>query len=84
MGSKRSATSDINHENWDAEEKPEEAGTFQVASQKDLNNRIIKTARRRNPISSVRVSLVSTSLEKIMLKSLLVKWLFVKNNYLLY
>lgn len=57
MAAKRSATSDLNHENWDTEEKPEKAGTFQRASEDSLKRRIIKTARRRNPISSVRVGI---------------------------
>ncbi|KAJ8973864.1 hypothetical protein NQ317_016876 [Molorchus minor] len=51
---KRSATSDLNHDNWDRDEEPEDAGTFQRASEHSLKQRIIKTARRRNPISSVR------------------------------
>ncbi|CAG9826886.1 unnamed protein product [Diabrotica balteata] len=54
MAGKRSATSDLNHENWDKEEPPEDAGTFQRASEDSLKSRVIKTARRRNPISSVR------------------------------
>lgn len=55
MAGKRTATSDLNHENWDREDEPEDAGTFQRASHDSLKRRIIKTARRRNPISSVRV-----------------------------
>lgn len=51
---KRTATSDLNHTNWDREDKPEDAGTFTQASEDVLKTRIIKTARRRNPISSVR------------------------------
>lgn len=54
MAGKRSATSELNHDNWDAEEAPEESGTFQKASDDSLKQRVIKTARRRNPISSVR------------------------------
>ncbi|XP_066137572.1 nuclear pore complex protein Nup50 [Euwallacea fornicatus] len=50
MAGKRSATSDLNHDNWNQEEEPEERGAFQVASDDILKNRIIKTARRRNPI----------------------------------
>lgn len=56
MAAKRTATSDLNHENWDKDDTPEEAGTFQRASEDSLKKRIIKTARRRNPISSVRVN----------------------------
>lgn len=55
MAGKRSASSDLNHDNWDQDEEPENAGTFQKASEESLKRRIIKTARRRNPISSVRV-----------------------------
>lgn len=49
MAGKRSAASDLNHDNWDDYE-PEEAGTFQKASQDVLQRRVIKTARRRRPI----------------------------------
>ncbi|XP_057669197.1 nuclear pore complex protein Nup50 isoform X1 [Diorhabda carinulata] len=56
MAGKRCATSELNHDNWDREEVPEEAGTFQKASDDSLKQRVIKTARRRNPISSVRVN----------------------------
>lgn len=56
MASKRGASSDLNHNNWDQDEEPEESGTFQRASDDSLKRRVIKTARRRNPISSVRVS----------------------------
>lgn len=50
MAGKRSATSDLNHDNWNQEEEPEERGSFQKASEDALKNRVIKTARRRNPI----------------------------------
>ncbi|CAH1996317.1 unnamed protein product [Acanthoscelides obtectus] len=56
MAAKRTATTDLNHENWNREDEPEEQGSFQQASEEQLKNRIIKTARRRNPISSVRNS----------------------------
>lgn len=45
---KRTASRDINHENWDQEDEPEEAGTFQKASEEELKTRVIKTAKRRN------------------------------------
>ncbi|EFA01782.2 nuclear pore complex protein Nup50 [Tribolium castaneum] len=51
---KRTATSDLNHDNWDREDEPETAGTFTKASDEALKNRVIKVARRRNPISSVQ------------------------------
>nr|CAI5862309.1 unnamed protein product [Callosobruchus analis] len=54
MAAKRTATTDLNHENWNREDEPEEKGTFKRASEEEVKNRIIKTARRRNPISSVR------------------------------
>lgn len=53
MAAKRTASSDLNHDNWNEEEAPEEAGTFKRASEDKIKNRIIKTARRRNPISRV-------------------------------
>lgn len=50
MAGKRSATSELNHDNWDQDDDPEERGTFQQASGNALKNRVIKTAKRRNPI----------------------------------
>lgn len=47
MASKRTATSDLNHENWNKEEKKEDAGTFVKASEEVLEKRVIKTAKRR-------------------------------------
>ncbi|XP_060530987.1 nuclear pore complex protein Nup50-like [Cylas formicarius] len=54
MAGKRSATSDLNHENWNYDEEPEERGVFKKASDDALKARVIRTAKRRNPISSVR------------------------------
>ncbi|XP_065092512.1 nuclear pore complex protein Nup50 [Ochlerotatus camptorhynchus] len=45
--SKRSAQSDLNHDNWNEEEEPEEAGKFALATEDELKKRVIKTARRR-------------------------------------
>lgn len=45
---KRVATSELNHENWDAEEAPEEAGTFSKASPDVMQNRVIRSAKRRS------------------------------------
>lgn len=45
--SKRRATSDLNHDNWDRETEPETAGTFQTASENELKNRVIRKARRK-------------------------------------
>ncbi|XP_063986798.1 nuclear pore complex protein Nup50 [Diachasmimorpha longicaudata] len=47
MASKRTATSELNHENWNAEDEPEEAGTFAVAPQEVLEKRVVRTAVRR-------------------------------------
>lgn len=44
---KRGAQSDLNHDNWNEEEEPEEAGKFAIASEDELKKRVIKTARRR-------------------------------------
>ncbi|CAG9854214.1 unnamed protein product [Phyllotreta striolata] len=53
MASKRGASSDLNHDNWNQEDEPEESGTFKRASDESLKGRVIKAARRRNPISSI-------------------------------
>ena len=45
--SKRGATRELNHDNWDEDEEAEEAGTFQKASEEALHGRVIKQARRR-------------------------------------
>ena len=50
---KRSATSELNHDNWDDEVESEEAGTFAQADQNTLKERVIKKAKRRglnNPV----------------------------------
>lgn len=47
MAAKRTAVSELNHENWDDDAEPEDAGTFKKASEDILKQRIIKTARRR-------------------------------------
>lgn len=47
MAGKRSATSDLNADNWNQEEEPEEAGTFQKASDEILTRRVVRTAKRR-------------------------------------
>jgi nuclear pore complex protein Nup50 len=45
---KRSATSDLNHENWNEEEAPEEAGTFRKATPDVMQHRVIRSAKRRS------------------------------------
>ncbi|XP_037951305.1 nuclear pore complex protein Nup50 [Teleopsis dalmanni] len=48
MTAKRQATSELNHDNWDEDDKVEERGQFRTASEDELKNRIIKKARRKN------------------------------------
>ncbi|XP_055914147.1 nuclear pore complex protein Nup50 [Eupeodes corollae] len=45
--SKRRATSDLNHDNWDREIEPENKGTFQTAPEDELKNRVIRKAHRK-------------------------------------
>lgn len=52
MSAKRSATTDLNHDNWNEEHEPEEVGTFAKASNDILEKRVFKTARRRLPQSN--------------------------------
>lgn len=47
MAGKRSATSELNHDNWNDDETPEDAGKFSEASEEILRTRVIKSARRR-------------------------------------
>ncbi|XP_011872531.1 PREDICTED: nuclear pore complex protein Nup50 [Vollenhovia emeryi] len=49
MSGKRTATTELNHDNWNEENEPEDAGTFVLASNDILEKRVIKTARRRLP-----------------------------------
>lgn len=44
---KRTATRELNHDNWNDDEEEEEAGTFKQASSEALKGRVIKQARRR-------------------------------------
>ena len=44
---KRLSDTKLNQENWDEEEKKEEAGTFLQASPEVLEERVIKQARRK-------------------------------------
>ena len=44
---KRSATSELNHDNWDDEVEPEDAGKFSQADENTLKGRVIKKAKRR-------------------------------------
>lgn len=45
---KRGPTSELNHDNWDDQFVPEDAGTFTKASEDALQKRVIRTAKRRN------------------------------------
>jgi nuclear pore complex protein Nup50 len=45
---KRTATSELNHENWNEEEVPEEGGTFRKATSDVMQHRVIKSAKRRS------------------------------------
>lgn len=47
MAHKRTATTDLNHDNWNEENEPEEPGTFAKASSDVLEKRVLKAARRR-------------------------------------
>ena len=54
--SKRSATSELNHDNWDDEVESEEAGTFSQADENTLKGRVIKKAKRRGLANQVNRS----------------------------
>ncbi|OAD61738.1 Nuclear pore complex protein Nup50 [Eufriesea mexicana] len=47
MAGKRAASTDLNHDNWDDEERPEEAGTFKRATEDQMKKRVLKKAKRR-------------------------------------
>lgn len=49
MANKRSATTELNHDNWNEENEPEDAGTFAKASSDVIEKRVIKAAKRRLP-----------------------------------
>ncbi|XP_047989405.1 nuclear pore complex protein Nup50 [Leguminivora glycinivorella] len=50
MSAKRSATTELNHENWDQDDpdEHEEMGTFKPASKEAIEKRVIRTAKRRS------------------------------------
>lgn len=54
---KRTATSELNRDNWDQDDEPEEAGRFKTVGQEELSKRVIKVAKRRLPRSSVCYSI---------------------------
>lgn len=47
MSSKRTATSDLNHDNWNEEQDAEDAGEFRKANDDELQRRVRKVAKRR-------------------------------------
>ena len=50
---KRGANTELNHDNWDEDEEPEEAGTFAQADKTTLKDRVIKKAKRRGIVQNV-------------------------------
>ena len=58
---KRSATSELNHDNWDDEVESEEAGSFSQADENTLKGRVIKKAKRRGLANQVNWSKYSLS-----------------------
>ncbi|KPJ01886.1 Nuclear pore complex protein Nup50 [Papilio xuthus] len=48
MSVKRRAAADLNHENWDKEEKNEEIGSFKTAPGEVLEKRVFRLAKRRS------------------------------------
>merc|ERR1712037_29404 len=49
---KRAPSSTLTHDNWDREEEPEEAGTFQRASSEQVKKRVIAKARRKRNLNT--------------------------------
>ena len=64
MAGKRSATSELNHDNWDEDVEPEEAGKFSQADENILKGRVIKKAKRRGIQPAVKI-LTNTSFIRI-------------------
>ena len=52
---KRNANTELNHDNWNEEEEPQEAGVFVQADNKTMEGRVIKKAKRRG-IKNVRIT----------------------------
>lgn len=52
MSAKRHATTDLNHDNWDQEDKePVETEGFKMAPKEVLEKRVIRTAKRKSNMS---------------------------------
>ncbi|CAH1256125.1 NUP50 [Branchiostoma lanceolatum] len=52
MAAKRTATTELTDRNWDQEEEPEEAGTWNPASRSEMSKRRVKKAMRRGNAAS--------------------------------
>ncbi|XP_066275096.1 nuclear pore complex protein Nup50-like [Branchiostoma lanceolatum] len=52
MAAKRTATTELTDRNWDQEEEPEEAGTWNPASRSEMSKRRVKKAIRRGNATS--------------------------------
>lgn len=52
MSNKRVAGSELNADNWDQVDEVEEVGTFRVASNEELEKRVVRTAKRRSNLTS--------------------------------
>lgn len=52
MSNKRVAGSELNADNWDQVDEVEEIGTFRVASNEELEKRVVRTAKRRSNLTS--------------------------------
>ena len=59
---KRAATSQLTHDNWDDEDPAEEAGEFKRASQEQIQGRKMAKAKRRGATESVPSNTVSNFL----------------------
>ena len=64
MAGKRSATSELNHDNWDEDVEPEEAGKFSQADENTLKGRVIKKAKRRGIQPAVKIFLIIHNLSE--------------------
>ena len=56
---KRGANTELNHDNWDEDEEPEEAGTFAQADKSTLKDRVIKKAKRRGIAQNVSERMIT-------------------------
>lgn len=68
---KRGATRELNHDNWNEEEEPEEAGKWKPASSEAIQGRVIKQARRR---------LAADSQDEVRFLSIIYPFFFINNQ----